>query len=240
MAKPIPPLELAFDLAFAIALLPPLSRGAHLAGPRLHAQRLVELWQVAADDDVPLSEAFRLLDVGTVEGAIWRVTVARERKHDPRYCTFPEIEELLPELSELAWQGMLAGTLLVKAIKGVRGKRYRTVLSAEMPRLVPDWRLSRLVLRGNDEFIDVRVQHAPTEPVKKAWRKPYTDDELKPATEALAKTYGPGEQPSFEVFWNALQDRLPEITRRQAQHALKKFAPHLRGRPGHRSTKSLS
>ena len=83
MAKPIPP----FELALQIALMPPLSRGAHLAGPRLHAQRLVELWQVAVDDDVPLAEAFRLLDVGAVGGAILRVTLARERKHDPRYST---------------------------------------------------------------------------------------------------------------------------------------------------------
>jgi hypothetical protein len=236
MAKPIPP----FELSLQIALLPPLSRGEHLAGPRLHAQRLVELWQVAADDDVPLAEAFRLLDMEAVEGAIWRVTVARERKHDPRYWTFPEIEELLPKLRELAWQRMLAGTLLVEANKGLRGKRYRTVLSTELPRLVPDWRLSRLMLSGRDEFIDVHVQRAPMESTKKAWRKSYADDELKTATEAVAQTCGPGEQPSFGDFWKALQRTLKGVTRRQAQHALRKFAPRLRGRPGYRSTKPLS
>ena len=236
MAKPIP----YFELALQIALMPPISAGAHLAGPKLHADRLIELWKVADGDDVPLAEAFRLLDAEAIEGAIFRVTLARERKHDPRYWTFPEIEELLPELNELAWQGMLAGTLLVKAIKGVHGKRYRTVLCAELPRLEPDWQLSRLVLSGRDEFIDVRVQRAPTEPVKKAWRKPYTDDELKPATEALAKTYEPGKQPAFKDFWDALKKALPDVTREQAQHALQQFAPQLRGRRGYHSPKSLT
>jgi hypothetical protein len=236
MAKAIPLAELALQITF----LPPISRGAHLAGPQLHADRLIELWKVADGDHVPLAEAFRLLDAEDIEGAIWRVTVARKRKHDPRYWTFPEIEELLPKLDKLAWQGMLAGTLLLKAIKGVHGKRYRTVLSAELPRLVPDWQLSRLVLSGRDEFIDVRVQRAATEPVKKAWRKPYTDDELKPATEALAKTYEPGKQPAFKDFWDALKKALPDITREQAHDALQQFAPHLRGRRGYHSTKSLT
>jgi len=43
-------------LAFEIAMLPPISRGAHLDGPRLHAERLVALWR--NDNDVPLAEAF--------------------------------------------------------------------------------------------------------------------------------------------------------------------------------------
>ena len=63
------------EIEFRVAVLPPISRGAHLAGPQLHAERLIELWRT--DDDVPLAEAFRVLNVETVAGVIWR-TVAAE------------------------------------------------------------------------------------------------------------------------------------------------------------------
>ena len=43
------------ELEFRIALLPAISRGAHLAGPALHAQRLVELWKADDADAVPLA-----------------------------------------------------------------------------------------------------------------------------------------------------------------------------------------
>jgi hypothetical protein len=241
MANAIPLAELALKMA----LLPPICRGrrlagpggAALAGPRLHAHRLTVLWQVPDDDQVTLSEAFRLLDAEAVEGAIWRVMVARERNGDPRYWTFPEIDELLPALRELAWQDMLAGMLLVEASKGVRGKHYRTILPAELPRLVPDWELSRLVFSGRDEFVDVRVQRAPAEAVKKAWRKKYSHDELKDAAKKIAESCGPGERPSFRDFWDALKVELPDVTKRQAKRALD-FEPQLKGQRGHRATTS--
>src|SRR5262249_58306496 len=168
------------ELEFRIALLPAISRGAHLAGPTLHARRLVELWKVDDNDDVPLAQAFRLLDTEAVAGAILRTVMAGEYPGDRRHWIFPPLADLLPELQELAWQAMLDGALLVEAIKGVRGTRPRVVLLAELPRLRPDWRLSRLVRvgcdgcdgeigrGGRDEFIDVRVRRPPAEPVKKA------------------------------------------------------------------------
>ncbi|MET0674254.1 MAG: hypothetical protein ABW175_00500, partial [Bradyrhizobium sp.] len=65
------PLALA-EVELRIGLLPPISRGSHLIGPALHAQQLVELWGVSGDDDVPLAQAYRLLDVEAVTGAILR------------------------------------------------------------------------------------------------------------------------------------------------------------------------
>ena len=58
-----------------IALLPPISRAAHLSGPSLHAERLVALWQT---DDVPLADAFRLLEIAAIAGAILRLAVKIE------------------------------------------------------------------------------------------------------------------------------------------------------------------
>ena len=43
------------ELEACIALLPPISRAVHLAGPRLYADRLVDLWRVADGEDVPLA-----------------------------------------------------------------------------------------------------------------------------------------------------------------------------------------
>lgn len=74
MSKLLPWTELGFN----ILLLPPISRGAHLDGPLLHAQRLVELWQLDSNDDIPLAQAFRLLDVETIAGAILRTLVAAD------------------------------------------------------------------------------------------------------------------------------------------------------------------
>src|SRR5262245_28916591 len=127
----------AAELEFRIALLPPISRGAHLAGPRLQAERLVELWKVADADKVSLAQAYRLLGVTAVESVIWRLMGANDYPGDAGYWAFPPVEELLPDLRELAWQEMLTGTLVTEAIKGVRGSRRRTVLPAELARLTP-------------------------------------------------------------------------------------------------------
>ena len=221
------------ELEFRILLLPPISRGSHLAGPSVHAARLVELWRVG--DDVLLAQAFRLLDVEAVTEAILRTLAAGDYPGDPRHWRFPSLENLLPELHTLAWQALLAGTLVVEAVKGVRGKRRRAVLPAELPRLRPDWELSRLRLGARDEFIDARVRRAPAEPVKKSWRERPTKEALQTAMEEIAKTYPADARPSFKEIWDALKDRLGADLPRQDALAALSYAPHLRGRRGHRS-----
>ena len=158
------------ELEFRILLLPPISRGTHLSGPHLHAQRLVELWKVDEGDDIPLAQAFRLLDAKAVVGAILRTLVAGDYPNDARHWVFPSLTNLLPELHELSWHAMLDGVLSVEAIKGLKGKRHRVVAPVELPRLRPDWQLSRLCLGERDEFVDVRVRRPPIEPIQKRWR----------------------------------------------------------------------
>jgi hypothetical protein len=225
------------EVELRIALLPPITRGSHLSGPALYAQQLVELWGISGDDDVPLAQAFRLLDVGEVKGAVLRTLLMgdRECSGDLPHWAFPGFTDLLPELQELSWRAMLDGVLLVEAIKSVRGKRYRAVLPAELPRLSPDWALSRLTFDGCDDFIDVRVRRAPAEPVKKAWRERPNSAAVKNSMEQVAQTYPPDAQPSFSEIWNRLKERLPGVPRGVAHGALKQYAPHLLGRRGYRS-----
>jgi hypothetical protein len=226
------------ELAFRILILPPISRGTHFvgpnSGPKLQAQRVVEAWQVPQGDPVPLIQAFRLLDVPAVAGAILRGIVELEREGDPRYWTFPTLEELLPELRELAWQRMCAGSLLVEGIKGIRGKRHRSLLPAELPRLVPDWELSRLTRDGHDEFIDVRVQRAPAEPVKKAWREKPSPTDIKVAVQEIDRAHPlNAEPPTFDEFHSMLQSHFPDFPRDEARKALN-YAPRLRRARGSR------
>jgi len=229
------------ELEFRILLLPPISRGTHLDGPALHARRLVELWKVEGNDDIPLVQAFRLLEAPTVEGAIWRALYMGD-SDEPDSGTswqFPSLEELLPELRQLSWQAMLDGTLAVEAIKGVRGKWRRSVLPAELPRLAPDWELSRLCLDKRDEFIDVRVRRPPAEPVKKSWRNLPSQKELNGAMDEIAGDYPQGARPSFKEVWGKLKERWPDFPRDPARKAIKDYAPQLRVRRGyHPSTKS--
>jgi hypothetical protein len=227
-----------FELELRIMLLPPISRGANLDGPAIQAQRLVEkVWQVASNDGVPLVEAFRQLGAEEVEGAIWRTLATGEYPGDPRHWVFPGLEDLLPELRKAAWQNMLAGALLTKAIKGVRGKRHRTVLPAELVRLAPDWEASRLTLGRIDEFIDVRVQRLPAELVKKAWGKKPDKAAVAAAAKETAREYSPDAPPTEREWWDKLKARLGDgVTREIERDALKTYAPHLRGSPGRRST----
>lgn len=112
------------EIEFRLALLPPISRSAHLAGPKLHAERLIELWK--ADGEVALAEAFRLLDVATVAGVILRTVVAGDYDEgDPHHWLFPRFADLLLSLREAAWQEILAGKLGLEAIKGVTGRQHR-------------------------------------------------------------------------------------------------------------------
>jgi hypothetical protein len=231
--------------------LPPISRGAPiseawparaLAGPWLHADRLIDLWQVADDEDVPLAQAFRLLDIEAVHGAILRTLGANDYPaSDPRYWFLPPLEDLLPELHELSWQAMLAEEFEVEAIKGLHGTRPRTVLSVELPRLTPDWELSRLCRNGEDKFIHVRVRRRPAEPgPKKAWRQPISKTDLKAATEAIVQACEPGAQLSESDFWDKLKERTgrSDLPRQDARTALNEYAPQLKIQPGYHSVKS--
>jgi hypothetical protein len=229
------------EIEFRLARLPPMSRGVHLKGPALYAERLCELWKV--DGDVSLGEAFRLLDAGAVEAVRWR-TIATDdfadRPTNPRYWSFPSLEELLPPLREQAWQEMPASTLMVEAIKGVRGKRHRVVRPAELPRLTPDWDLARLTLDGRDEFVDVRVRQPAGEPVKKAWRASISETDLRAAAEAIAQACEPGTRLSESEFGTRLKTQTGrhDLTRKAVRTALNDYAPQLKIQPGYRSTKS--
>ena len=141
-------------------LLEPISRGTHLAGPRsgprLYAEHLVEAWK--ADGAVTLGAAYQLLDVKMVAGVILRAVAAEDYdQDDPSYWPFPPVADLLAPLREVAWQEILAGNLVLEAIPGVTGREHRPLAVTELPRLAPDFELSRLTRDGRDEFIDVRV-----------------------------------------------------------------------------------
>jgi hypothetical protein len=222
------------ELALRIALLPPISRGAHLAGPRLHAQRLIELWKT--DGEVPFAEAFRLLDVDAVAGVILRTVAMSEYEGDPRHWHFPPLTDLLPPLRETAWQEILAGRLVLEAIKGITGRRHQPLAPAALPRLIPDWKLSRLTRDGRDEYIEVRVRPMPATDIPRPWQPKPSPEQIKAAAKAIAKDYPPpdGWLP-FAKFWAELKARAGAgVTKRQALRALDDHAPHLRIHPGHR------
>jgi hypothetical protein len=240
------PIVLA-DLEWRIAMLPPISRGAHLGGPPLHAERLIALWKVDDEDDVPLADAFRLLDVKAVAGAIMRTAIymcENTITDDHRYWAFPSLEAMMPELQEMAWRAALDGTLQIDAVKAPKGKRRITVTSAELRRLHPDWPGSGLVFHlphgDRDAFVDARVRRAPAAwvaPVKKPWsaKKP-SEAPLRNAMLAIAKTYPTGAKPAREEIWQRLKGELGDgVTRQQARDALNKYAPQLRGERGRRS-----
>jgi hypothetical protein len=236
-APPSASLPLA-ELELHIALLPPISRVAHLDGPRLHAKRLVALWR--PDDEVSLAEAFRLLDVETVVGVILRATIEREERddcrRDPRHWHFPPFANLLPSLREAAWQKALAGKLVLEAIKSVRGKRHRTILPAELPRQIPDWELARLILGDRDEFIAVRVRRPPAESVKATWREQIPEKALENAMQDIALAHEGKTRPREKDIVKEMRDRLrrPDLPRDVILEALKNYAPQLkRGRGEH-------
>jgi hypothetical protein len=240
------PISLA-ELESRIAMLPPISRGAHLGGPPLQAERLVELWKVDDEDDVPLAEAFRLLDAKAVADVIWRTAVfvcETTITDDHRYWAFPTLEQSMPELQETAWWAALDGTLQIDAVKAPKGKRRITIAPAELRRLHPDWPCSGLVFRlphgDRDAFVDARVRRAPAAwvaPVKKPWsaKKP-SEAPLRNAMLAIAKIYPTGAKPALAEIWGRLKGELGDgVTREQARGALKDYAPQLCGERGRRS-----
>jgi hypothetical protein len=200
----------------------------------LHAERVVELWK--ADGAIALTGAFRLLDVGTVAGVILRTVVAGDYdKGDSRHWHFPPFADLLPPLREAAWQEILAGTFVLEAVKGMAGRRHYPLVPALLPRLTPDWELSRLTRDGRDEYIEVRVRPMPATDIPRPWRaeKP-SPDAIAATTKEIAKANPRPALLSLAKFWAALKDHLgPSVTRKQARDALKKHAPHLQGRRGY-------
>jgi hypothetical protein len=304
VAEPIDWLE----LELRIALLPPISRAAHLGGPVLHARRLVQLWRggkmtnreiaevsdeeliarriaigdgaeaeainaelashsrrlpTVADsypasepperprpsdcadywngDDVPLSQAFRLLPVAVVARAILRTAVMSDHDYpnDPVHWPLPTLDDLLPELEDAVWQALLSGELQVDATRYARGKLSeisRPVSLIELQRLSPDWRLSRLCRDGEDEFVQARARRARAEQIKP--NQP-SKAEVKAAILEIAQTYSPDAHPPFKEIETALKARFAGVTQKQARDALK-HAPQLRGRRGYRGTRKSS
>src|SRR5215471_14156326 len=214
------------DLEFLMLLLPRLprvSRAAHLAGAALHARALIDLWRLNGEADVPLTLAFRLLDdVETVEGAIARAAEEDGFPGGADTWGIPNAWTLLIGLRACCWQAICDGTLLVEAIKGLRGTKHRTVLPAELQHLVPDWILSRFLRNGRNEFVDVRVRRAPPE---------LAQDAIRAAVEKIARPYRlPGARhPSLAEFQEQLSAELGvDVSRGMAQVALQTYAPDLR------------
>ena len=228
------------DLETTILLLPSISRGAHLDGPILHARNLIELWKLDSPSDaVPLTLAFRLLDVEAVARAVYRAAAAKDYSSRPWDWDLPGAEAPLSELRAIVWRAMLAGTLITEGVKGTRGKRYRTVLPTELPRLRPDMRLSRLCSGDCDEFIGVRVRRAPAEPIKQTWRSKPSETALQAFIEGIASNYPdardrPETRPLFEDLHDkvnahfgvtvprddlrAALDKVPQLKRERGRH----------------------
>ena len=208
-----------------------ISRGEHLAGPRLRAERLIaDVWK--AEGEVALGEAFRLLDVETVAGVILRATIERDERddcrRDPRHWHFPPFPDLLPPLREAAWQEILAGKIVLEAVKGVAGRRHQPLPPALLPRLTPDWELARLIRDGRDEYIDVRARPMPATDIPRPWQqKKPSRDELKDAVEDAAEAYSSENPPPFNEFWAAVKIRASGTTQIQMRKALKEQVPHL-------------
>jgi hypothetical protein len=189
------------------------------------------------DNEVPLSQAFRLLGVEAVARAIFRTALMLDNDYpnDSVHWPLPPLKDLLPELNDAVWQAVLDRELQTEAVRYERGKTglaARLVPLVELPRLEPDWELSRLCRNDRDEWLDVRVRRAPGD-LPKREPKPKKSD-LKIAMEEVAATHPPGARPPSEkTIWRALDDLAgPGVTRAQAREALEKYAPHLRGERG--------
>jgi len=151
-----------------------------------------------------------------------------------RYWTFPEFDQLLPALRDLAWKDICAGRLVIEAVRGLREKGARRVVATiHLQRLAPDWELSRLCRDADDVFVDVCVRR----PIMEApGDQPPSQDELRAAIRKIAEAHS-GESAAFaqvHVELNALLGR--EVPRDIARVALD-YAPGLRRRPGRARTK---
>jgi hypothetical protein len=214
------------DLELKIASLPLISRGAHLKGPILHAQRLKELWKAAGE--VVLGEVFRLLPDPIVADVLLRATASDDYavRSDPRHWTFPSLEEVVRLLRAQAWQELLAGRFVITAI--VQGKRKRRgVKPVELAHLEPDWTLGRLQSGGVDRFVDVRVRPKPEPKLEPEFKSPTVPD-WKDAVEKLPPNLTEaGRHKALEGLLGG------PLRRDDARGAVKQYRPGLvkRGRP---------
>jgi hypothetical protein len=237
------PLALA-ELEFRIALLPAISRAAHLDGPGRHAERLIKLWRVADDESVPFAQSFRLLRVKQVEGAILRTLMAGDYPSDPRRCIFPPLNDLLPELQALSWRAMQNGDLLVEGIKGTRGRVHHAIRSAELLRLTPDWVVGRLCDGTHGAFTGVRVRCPPAAPVKPTWRpeKPPQADLENWLKNLAEQEYPdaerrPDSRPTFDVLQKKANKHFKTVVPRDDLRAAIDDATQLKRSPGQRTVK---
>jgi hypothetical protein len=154
--------------------------------------------------------------------------MANEYEGDPRHWVFPPLADLLPPLRALAWQEALAGKFVLEGIKGITGRRHYPLTPALLPRLTPDWELSRLLRDGRDEYIDVRIRSMPAAALPRPWQggKP-SRNEIKAAVEDAAEAYSSENPPPFDEFWTAVKIRAPRTTQIQMRKALKEQVPHL-------------
>ena len=235
------------ELEVRLALLPLISRGTHLAGPRLHAERLVELW--AADGPVPLAEAFRLLPVEAVAGVLLRVLVTgahdlgddwAKRPRGASHWSFPPVRDLLPGLYELIWSEALAGRLVVTAIAlDEEGERV-TVFHERLLALDPDWERSRLYLDGRTVWVAVQVEPiataAPAVVPAPRKREFISEKKIKAAVARFVKSVTDEEEnkPSGpREFHIGLEKHLgAELGQKRAAKALKTYAPQWYVPPG--------
>lgn len=189
-------------------------------------------------DDVPLSQAFRLLSVPEIARAIDRTAHMSDHDYsnDPVHWPLPPLVDLLPELHDAVWRALLRGEMQLEATRYARGgisKIARLVPPIELPRLRPDWKLSRLCRGELDEFVEARVRWAPVEPVA---RKRPSKSELKASMVEIERQYPVDARPPFKDIEAALKVRHPGVTQKQAREALA-YAPRLRGERGRRSTR---
>jgi hypothetical protein len=176
------------------------------------------------DDDVPLSQAFRLLDTKAVAGAILRVMLMSDHDYpnDLTNWPLPPFKHLLSELNEATWQALLDGELQIEAIRYERGKIGETpcvVSSIELARLSPDWKLSRLCRGDLDKFVEARVRRAsivPVEPPAETLIEPLVETPVETSTET--PTEPPLETPTeppkrYRPSWAELKEAMEEIDR---------------------------
>jgi hypothetical protein len=229
---------------FKIAFLEPISRGVHLAGPRLHAERLVKIWHT--EEAVRLEQAFRLLDVSLVESVIWRTMNEISEFGDECHWQFPEFEQLLPPLCDQVWQETLNGRLTIEGTTA-DGKRHG-LLPAKLQFLKPDWPTSRLHSEGHLKYVEVTVKR-PAVSVSPSPRKVVSDAELGRCIQQIVtdwanptedikrvvKDWKADKQPEESELLELVRTRLDaRISRKRLRLVMKNHAPQWvreRGRP---------
>ena len=220
-----------FQLGLALDALPPLP--CYIA-PLKVAQRLSEFlceWWQAADEAVPLAEAFRLLSAEVVTGVVLRAMTEIEAT-DPRYWSLPALDTLLPLLQTAAWQALVGGRLLLEAVPA-GASRHRTLSALDLPWLIPDFSCSRLLHDCRVVYDEVRVRQSPA-PVER-WRKRPSEEEEGEIKVALENILAANPGMTGGQLETALYDYFGgRVTREVLRAAIKQHAQKTiigRGRP---------